>query len=121
MGTREKFRNKGKQIWDGSQYVGVGLEFGIAIFFCHYVGQKIDTHWGTSPWGSMIGVIIGFCAGLLSLVRIANKESKKYQQKLAQEKDAHHTVAQEKDTHHTVAEHIGYEDTDTINENDQWK
>ena len=72
MGTREKYRKKGKQIWDGSQYVAVGLEFGIAIFLCHYVGKEIDTQWQTGPWGGMIGVIIGFCAGLLSLVRIAN-------------------------------------------------
>ena len=76
MGTRENFRKKGSKIWESSRYAGVGLEFGICVVACHYIGSKVDDYWGTGNVGSLVGIIVGFCAGLLSLVKIAQRESK---------------------------------------------
>jgi ATP synthase protein I len=48
-----------------------GGEFGAAVLVGAAIGFGIDYWVHTSPWGLMIGVGIGFCAGVLNVVRTA--------------------------------------------------
>ena len=103
MDTREKYRQKGRKVWEGSRYIGVGIEFGICVVVCHYIGGKIDDHWGTGPWGGLVGIILGFGGGLMSLIRIAAKESKKTtpykQESSTPQTSTPQTTQKTKDTH----------------------
>lgn len=45
----------------------VGLEFGLSIGLCMLIGYWIDKKFSMYPWGLIIGVIIGFTAGVKRL------------------------------------------------------
>jgi F0F1-type ATP synthase assembly protein I len=51
------------------RYSGVGLELAGATAGLALLGYWIDTHYGTTPWGILGGVIIGMVGGLYNLVR----------------------------------------------------
>src|SRR5215468_6898567 len=51
------------------RYSGVGLELAGATAGLALVGYWIDGKFGTSPWGILIGVVIGIVGGLYNLVK----------------------------------------------------
>ena len=51
------------------RYSGVGLELAGATAGLALVGYWVDSKYGTSPWGILIGVAIGIVGGLYNLVR----------------------------------------------------
>jgi len=51
------------------RYSGVGLELAGAIAGLALVGYWVDRHFGTKPWGILIGVAIGLVGGLYNLVK----------------------------------------------------
>jgi len=51
------------------RYSGVGIELAGATAGLALVGYWIDGKFGTSPWGILIGVVIGIVGGLYNLVR----------------------------------------------------
>lgn len=51
------------------RYSGVGLELAGATAGLALVGYWIDGRFGTSPWGILVGVIIGIVGGLYNLVK----------------------------------------------------
>jgi F0F1-type ATP synthase assembly protein I len=51
------------------RYSGVGLELAGATAGLALVGYWIDGRFGTLPWGTVIGVVIGLVGGLYNLVR----------------------------------------------------
>ena len=77
MGQRERIRKKTAEVWRDAKYASVGIEFGISIAVGYFIGDWAQDRWGFAPWGSMIGVLIGFSSGLRSLMRIATIESKR--------------------------------------------
>ena len=50
-------------------HVGVGLEVAGAAAGCALLGYWIDGRFGTSPWGMVVGVVVGLVGGLYNLVR----------------------------------------------------
>ncbi len=48
-----------------------GGEFGAAILVGALLGYGIDYFVHTSPWGLMIGLVLGFAAGVMNVVRVA--------------------------------------------------
>jgi ATP synthase protein I len=51
------------------RYSGVGLELAGATAGLALVGYWIDGRFGTRPWGTIVGVVIGLVGGLYNLVR----------------------------------------------------
>jgi F0F1-type ATP synthase assembly protein I len=51
----------------------VGLSFVLAIVIGVAAGYYIDNHFGTKPWGFLIGFVFGLVAGVLNVVRTSKK------------------------------------------------
>jgi F0F1-type ATP synthase assembly protein I len=51
------------------RYSGVGLELAGATAGLALVGYWFDGHFGTRPWGTLTGVVIGLVGGLYNLVK----------------------------------------------------
>jgi ATP synthase protein I len=51
------------------RHSGVGLELAGATAGLALVGYWLDGRFGTRPWGTLIGVVIGLVGGLYNLVR----------------------------------------------------
>jgi len=47
----------------------VGMSFVLAIVLGVAAGYYIDNHFGTKPWGFLIGFVFGLVAGVLNVVR----------------------------------------------------
>jgi F0F1-type ATP synthase assembly protein I len=79
---RNKMRERSKTVWEGAKYTGIGLEFGLGIALCYWLGTWFDQSYQTTPYGSMLGVILGFASGLRSLVKIAKAQEQQSQNDL---------------------------------------
>jgi F0F1-type ATP synthase assembly protein I len=51
------------------RYSGVGLELAGATAGLALIGYWVDGRFGTRPWGTLIGVIIGIVGGLFNLIK----------------------------------------------------
>jgi ATP synthase protein I len=51
----------------------VGISFVLAIVIGVAAGYYIDNHFGTKPWGFLIGFVFGLAAGMLNVVRTSRK------------------------------------------------
>lgn len=61
------------------EYVRISSEFFSAIIVGIILGYASDRLLGTNPWGLIIFVILGFCAGVLNLLRYTNDAKKNKQ------------------------------------------
>jgi len=55
----------------GSLAFRFGGEFGAAVLVGALLGYGIDYFAHTSPWGLVIGLVAGFAAGVVNVVRVA--------------------------------------------------
>ena len=76
MDRRERIRNKTAGLWKDAKYAGVGIEFGISIAACYFIGDWAQDRWNFAPYGVFAGVLLGFASGLRRLIKIAEAESK---------------------------------------------
>ncbi len=49
----------------------LSAEFVAGVFAGGVIGWLVDHLFGTSPWGLIVCLILGFCAGMLNLLRAA--------------------------------------------------
>lgn len=61
-----------RQLIDASS---VGLQLVISTFVGFAIGYSLDRFFKTSPWLTIIFLIIGIVAGFLELLRIARKQN----------------------------------------------
>ena len=50
----------------------MGLQLAISVVVGMYLGGLADQKWGTSPWLTVAGLILGSAAGFYHLIRILN-------------------------------------------------
>jgi F0F1-type ATP synthase assembly protein I len=72
------------------RHSGAGLELAGAVAGFTLIGYWIDGHYGTQPWGVIIGVILGIVGGLYNLVKqsLAAVREAKVDDELAETRDA---------------------------------
>lgn len=58
----------------GAALAGLGFQFAAGIVLGVLVGQWIDRHYGTNPWGVLVGAFLGFGAGFYSIFRSVKKD-----------------------------------------------
>ena len=58
------------------RYLGIGLEMAVGVTLGLFAGRWIDRHYGTDPWGVMIGTMVGLAAGMYLLIRDAIRMNK---------------------------------------------
>ena len=51
------------------RFSSVGIEFAIAVAGFALVGYWIDSHYGSEPWGVIIGAALGLLGGSYNLIR----------------------------------------------------
>lgn len=69
-------RKQKKQANAALRYSHLGLEFAVIFGLIFFAGYKADEKWNTSPWFTLLGVIVGFSAAMLRLVRAAHELEK---------------------------------------------
>lgn len=55
----------------GLRFAGLGIEFAAAVAGLTLVGYWVDHHFGSSPWGVLIGAAIGIIGGMRNMIREA--------------------------------------------------
>jgi ATP synthase protein I len=69
-----------KRFPDWVRHSGVGLELAGAVAGFSLIGYWIDRHYGTSPWGLVVGLALGIVGGLYNFVREAFQATREAQQ-----------------------------------------
>lgn len=58
------------------RYAGLGLEVGVGVALGALVGAWFDKRLGCSPWGVVVGCMVGLAAGMYLLLKEALKANK---------------------------------------------
>jgi F0F1-type ATP synthase assembly protein I len=51
------------------RHAGVGVELAAAVAGFTLIGYWIDRHFGSAPWGLIVGLALGLVGGMYNLVR----------------------------------------------------
>jgi F0F1-type ATP synthase assembly protein I len=73
--TDGRDENGGTARRQGAAYQGA-LEAVFAILIAGGIGYWVDSRWGTSPWGLMLGFAVGFASFVLRLIRLGRQVQK---------------------------------------------
>ena len=55
-----------------SRITTVGLEFALPPL----AGAWLDRWWGTGPWATVVGAVLGFAVGMMHILRVAREGTK---------------------------------------------
>lgn len=58
---------------DPLQYLGIGLQMLVGVGLGAVVGIWLDGRYGWSPWGVLVGSMVGMAAGMYLLIKDATK------------------------------------------------
>jgi F0F1-type ATP synthase assembly protein I len=58
-------------------YGAVGFQLAFAVVAGLYLGYLGDEHWGTGPWLTLLGLIIGSVGGFYNLIRVMSWRQKR--------------------------------------------
>ena len=56
-----------------SRMAGIGVQFGAVISLFALAGYWLDDRMGSSPWLLLLGVLLGFVGGTISLVKAVSR------------------------------------------------
>ena len=48
---------------------GLGIYLVVVVGICLYIGMMVDEHLGTSPYGKLVGILLGFPVAIYNLYR----------------------------------------------------
>jgi F0F1-type ATP synthase assembly protein I len=68
-------------------YLGLGFQLAITVIICGGAGYWIDTTYGTSPFGLLVGVVTGSTVGLIQFLRSVQRLSQNRKQHESSEKE----------------------------------
>ncbi len=71
--SRRDIEDRTRSVWGAARYASVGLEFGISVVIGYFGGHWLEDKFGFAPWGGIGGIVIGFVAGLRTLLRAARR------------------------------------------------
>lgn len=63
-------------------YGGVGFQLAAAVIGGLFIGQYFDRRWGTDPWLTMTGLVIGAVGGFVNLIKILNWKQKRSEKRI---------------------------------------
>lgn len=66
---------KEKPLFTYGKYGALGFEFAAATIGGIFLGSYIDSHFGTGPWGTMLGAIAGMAGAIYRLVTVLQQIS----------------------------------------------
>lgn len=58
------------------RFVGIGLQIAVGVGLGFLVGRWLDNRYGWSPWGLLVGVMLGLAAGMYLLIKDAIRINK---------------------------------------------
>ena len=68
---------------------GTGIELAAAVGGFALVGYWVDRHYGSSPWGLLLGALLGLVGGFYNLIKAslsASREARELDQEAKQER-----------------------------------
>jgi ATP synthase protein I len=63
----------------------IGIEMGVSVAVGYLGGSWLDSKFGTDPWLSAVGLVLGIIAGFRSLYRLTQREQRRLDQEKARE------------------------------------
>lgn len=76
-GPKPNGNNKNELFLNYGLYGIAGAQLAVSVVAGLLLGNYIDKKIGTSPWITMVGLILGFVGGLYNLIKIMNWHRKK--------------------------------------------
>jgi ATP synthase protein I len=58
------------------RYAGVGLQMLVGVGLGYAIGNWLDKKYGWTPWGVMVGTMLGLAAGMYLLIKDAIRINK---------------------------------------------
>ncbi len=66
--------NENNSNW--GQHLGIGLEIAVGVLLGVLIGRWLDGKYGWSPWGTVIGAMLGLSGGMYLLIKEALRMNK---------------------------------------------
>ena len=66
----------GGQNQNWGRYLGIGLEIAVGVALGYVIGNWIDRRYQSSPWGVLVGTMLGLAGGLYLLIKDAIRMNK---------------------------------------------
>lgn len=60
----------------GMELLAVGIVLVTCVVLGYVLGDLVDDRWGSKPWGSVVGVMLGTGAGILNLFRTVTRSQR---------------------------------------------
>ena len=57
-------------------FLGMGMQLAAAVIVFYFLGSWLDDRYLTSPYGKLIGGVLGFAGGFIKFVKTANELAK---------------------------------------------
>lgn len=80
-----------KRTWAGDlgPFLTLGLQLALAVVVFFFAGKWCDDQFGTAPWCTLAGVVIGIAGGLTQFLRTALRMGRKSDEEAADKRDDH--------------------------------
>lgn len=65
-----------KMIQATARFSYIGIFFGVAVVICVFAGRWADNRWHTTPWLTVLGLLLGVATGFRELYRISKRALK---------------------------------------------
>ena len=70
---------------EAGPFIGLGLQVAGGLLFFVGLGYLADGYFGTTPWGMVVGAVLGMTGVLALLIRIANEATAQSKARKAKE------------------------------------